>query len=116
MNQLPDHKIIESILKRIYESNKLKIDLANNYSKHPEGYYTLLNPVTSPAIIATTATVSYSINKDELSETQKKLDMALIQTLHNLVDMYKESANPCILNEIELVLEDYIDSFCEGFE
>lgn len=111
MNQLPDYKIIESILKRIYQSNKLKIDEANNYAKHPEGYYTQLTQV-NPVVTA----ITYSINKDKLSETQKKLDMELIQTLHNLVDMYKESANPCILNEIELVLEEYIDSLCDRFE
>ena len=106
---LPDYNMIDSILKRIYEANKQKYDQLK--------INTLMNkPLKILDPSKYTIVTMYPIDYNTLTKSKNKLDIQLINTLSNLISLYKESGNPCILNELELVLEEYIDAQQERFD
>jgi hypothetical protein len=45
--------------------------------------------------------------------TSNNVDIEFVNTVNNLVEMYNVSGNVCILEEIDLVLDKWIDSFDE---
>lgn len=101
-----DRVLLDIILKRIYDKNQEHKN--NNVQDYKDKPVTSINNVYT---VLTTLPLLTSLPIDKPRDNAKyKLDMQLIQTLTNLVSMYKVSSNPCILNELELVLEEYINT------
>jgi hypothetical protein len=106
----------------MFDKSMFDKNILNSMVKAKAEVKMLPSPPSTPSISPSVSQLNSDIKAihDEMTVlirakklTSNNVDIEFVNTVNNLVEMYNVSGNVCILEEIDLVLDKWIDSFDE---